>query len=179
MLILTSQSAHPFQLSEFRDHVGIGYTDDDPALQRSLDTAVVFWEQSTRWFTRTTGFTLDWYTPSATVHAGGGVLAMSAVDRLDPDGSTIESVTADWYLTRGLGEERVQLTDSGTFRNGHRYTGTFSVTVSSVDDTVRAAVYGMASHMFTNRDVVAANMSLTTIPYAVRAIVGLYQRGSL
>ena len=179
MLVVTSQSAHPFQLSEFRDHVGVGYTDDDPALQRSLDAAVILWEKSTRWFTRTTAFTLDWYTPAATVHAGGGTLAMSAVSRLDPDGSTTETVTSDWFLTRGLGEDCVNLTSSGTFKNGHRYTGTFSITVSSVEDTVRAAVYGLGTHMFMNRDVQITGTIATTIPYAVRAIIGLYQRGSL
>lgn len=179
MLIITTQSAHGFQLSEFRDHVGIDYTDDDPALQRSLDSAVVMWEKMTRWFTRDTTFTLDWYDSYAPVYAGGGSLSLSSVARLEPDGTTTATVTSDWYLTRSLGEHMVRLRSTGTFLANNRYTGTFSVDVTDVEDTVRAAVYAIGNHLFMNRDVVLTGTILTQIPYAVRAIVGLYQRGTL
>lgn len=179
MLIVTSQSAHPFQLAEFRDHVGIGYDDDDPALQRSLDAAVLFWETSTRSFTRTTSLTLDWYCPSEMIYLGGGTLAMSAVSRLDGDGTTTEDVSSQWYLNRTVGNYEATLTRSGVFRAGNRYTGTFTVTVSDIDPTVRAAVYGIANHLFMNRDVQITGTILATIPYAVRAIITMYQRGSI
>lgn len=179
MLVITSQSAQPFQLSEFRDHVGIGYTDDDPALQRSLDSAVLFWERSTSWFTRDTTFTLDWFNRSTLVHAGGGALALSAVSHLEVDGTTTSDQTASWYLTRSTGEYAVALRSTGTYYGTGRYTGTFTLTTGAVDDTVRAAVYGLGNHLFMNRDVQLTGTILTTIPYAVRAIVGLYQRGSL
>ena len=179
MLQITTQGTAPFQLAEFRDHVGIGYTDDDPALQRSLDAAVLFWEKATRHYTRTTVFTLDWFSPSSLVPAGGGALSMSQVVRHDPDGTTTETVTDDWMLTRSLGEHLVRLNSSGTCQYGNRYTGTFEVAVTEVDASVRAAVYGLGSHFFMNRDAVGAAATLQQIPFAVRALVGMYQRGSL
>jgi len=179
MLVITSQSAQPFQLSEFRDHVGIGYTDDDPALQRSLDSAVLFWEKATSWFTRDTTFTLDWFQRSTLVHAGGGAVALSSVAHLQVDGATTTDESSSWYLTRSSGEHAVALRSTGRYYGTGRYTGTFTVSASAVDDTVRAAVYGIGNHLFMNRDVQITGTTLTTIPYAVRAIVGLYQRGSL
>jgi len=178
MLQITSQSAHAFQLAEFRDHVGIGYTDDDPALQRSLDTAVTFWEHTTQFYTRDTTFTLDWYSMVSTVPVGGGTLALSSVVRLDPDGSTTETVTSDWFLTRTLGEQVVRLTDAGDFRNGHRYTGTFTVTAADVTADVKAAVFALGNHFFMNRSTVE-EVSMYTVPFSVRAIIGMYQKGML
>jgi len=178
MLQITSQSAHAFQLSEFRDHVGIGYTDDDPALQRSLDTAVAYWEHATQYYVRDTTFTLDWYTPVSSVPVGGGTLALSAVSRLDTDGTTTATVTSDWFLTRTLGEYVVRLTDAGDFRNGNRYTGTFTVTAAAVDPTIKAAIYSLGHHFFTNRQAVE-EVQMYTVPFAVRAIITMYQKGMM
>ena len=51
---ITSQSAHNFQLSAFRDHCRIPWTDDNSALQRSLDAGVSMWEKATNWYLRAT-----------------------------------------------------------------------------------------------------------------------------
>jgi len=178
MLLITSQSAHALQLAEFRDHIGIGYTDDDPVLQRSLDAAVLFWERQTQYYIRNTTFTLDWYTASAPVHVGGGSLALSSVARLAPDGTTTATVTSDWFLTRSLGDYVVRLTDTGDFRNGYRYTGTFTVTAATVVADVKAAIFGLGHHLFTYR-AAAEEVSIHTVPFSVRAIIGLYQKGSM
>ena len=176
MLLIQTQSAHALQLSEFRDHVGIGYTDDDPALQRSLDAAVAFWEKSTRHFIRDTTVTIDWYSTTAMIAIGGGTVALSAVSRLALDGSTSTTVTSDWYLTRSLGGYAVQLVSGGDFRNNERYTGTFTITADTIDPTVKAAIYGIGNHLFTHR-MVAEDVAVQTVPYAVRAIIGMFQRG--
>ena len=55
---ITAQTAHGFQLSEFRDHCRIPWTTDDPAIQRSLDGGVSMWETSTNWYLRATTITL-------------------------------------------------------------------------------------------------------------------------
>ncbi len=178
MLQITSQSAHGFQLSEFRDHVGIGYTDDDPALQRSLDTAVTYWEHATHHYTRDTTFTLDWYSTVQLVPASGGTLTMSSVTSLAPDGTTSATVTSSWFLNRSLGQHFVQLTDTGTFKQNYRYTGTFSLTADSIVPDVKAAIYGLGHHLFTYRSV-AEEVAVHTVPFSVRAIIGLYQKGSL
>lgn len=176
MLLISSQTAHALQLSEFRDHVGIGYTDDDPALQRSLDGAVAFWEKATRHYIRNTTVTIDWYATSAMLSIGGGTVALSSVSRLALDGSTATTVTSDWYVTRSLGGYSVQLVSGGDFRTNERYTGTFTVTADTIDPTVKAAIYGIGHHLFTNRGV-GDEVAIQTVPYAVRAIIGMFQRG--
>ena len=176
MLQITSQSAHGFQLSEFRDHVGIGYTDDDPALQRSLDTAVTYWEHATHHYTRNTTFTLDWYTTVQVVPASGGTLTMSSVTDLAPDGTTSATVTSSWFLNRSLGQHFVQLTDIGTFKQNYRYTGTFSVAAAPVDSTVKAAIYGLGNHFFTYRSA-GEEVSVYNVPFTVRAIIQMHSRG--
>jgi uncharacterized phiE125 gp8 family phage protein len=176
MLQITSQSAHAFQLSEFRDHVGIGYTDDDPALQRSLDAAITYWEHATGNYTRDTTFTLDWYTASSVVAVSGGTLVMSAVSRLAPDGATSATVTSDWFLTRDLGQYVVRLTDAGDYRNGYRYTGTFTVTAAAIEPTAKAAIYGLGNHLFTYRSV-GEEVMVHQVPFTVRAIIQMYSRG--
>ena len=178
MLQITTQSAHAFQLSEFRAHVGIGYTDDDPALQRALDTAVTYWEHVTQFYTRNTTFTLDWYQMVASVPVGGGIVALSSVSRLAPDGTTTATVTSDWFLTRTLGEYVVRVTDTGDFRQNYRYTGTFAVAAAAVTPDVKAAVFALGNHFFMNRSTVE-EVALYTVPFSVRAIVGMYQKGMM
>lgn len=176
MLILTSQTAHGFQLSEFRDHVGIGYTDDDPALQRSLDAAVVHWEKATRHYVRDTSFTFDWWQTLTYLDVGGGSITLSAVSRLSNDGTTSTTVTDDWFLTRLHGGYAVQLVMGANFRNDERYTGTFSITADAVDPNVKAAIYALGHHFFTYRQA-GEEVAVQTVPFAVRAIIGMYSRG--
>ena len=178
MLLISSQSPHALQLSEFRDHVGIGYTDDDPALQRSLDSAVAFWEKSTQHYIRDTTCTLDWYATSKLVPISGGSVAMSSVVRLAGDGTTETTVTSDWYLSRLAGSRSVMLKTGADFRSSERYTGTFTVTAAATDPTVKSGIYGIALHLFTNR-AVAEEVAMQTVPYSVRAIVGLFQGASI
>lgn len=178
MLLITSQSAHALQLAEFRDHIGIGYTDDDPVLQRSLDAAVRFWERQTQYYIRDTTFTLDWWSPYAPVDVGGGSMSLSSVVRLHNDGSTTTTVTSDWFLNRQLGSYVVQLKSTGSFYNGNRYTGTFTLTADSIVPDVKAAIYGLGHHLFTYRSA-AEEVAIYTVPFSVRAIIGLYQKGSM
>jgi uncharacterized phiE125 gp8 family phage protein len=178
MLQITTQSAHGLQLSEFRDHVGIGYTDDDPALQRALDAAVVFWERSTNHYIRDTTATVDWWSTTEPVPLGGGTVALSSVVRLDPDGSTTTTVTSDWYLTRTMGSFSVQLVQGGNFRNEERYTGTFTVTADAIDPTAKSAIYAIANHLFTYRSV-GEEVAVQTVPFSVRAIVGMFSKGTM
>lgn len=110
------------------------------------------------------------------ISIGGGAVALTGVSRLALDGATSTDVTSDWYLSRSMGGYAVRLVAGGDFRNNERYTGTFTVTADTIDPTVKAAIYGIGNHLFTHR-MVGEDVAVQTVPYAVRAIIGMFQRG--
>ena len=101
---------------------------------------------------------------------------MSSVTDLAPDGTTSATVTSSWFLNRSLGQHFVQLTDTGTFKQNYRYTGTFSVAAATVDSTVKAAIYGLGQHFFTYRSA-GEEVSVYNVPFTVRAIIQMHSRG--
>lgn len=175
MYDIVTQTAHGLQLSEFRDHCRIPWTDDDTSLQRSLDGAVLAWERMTSHFIRST--TIDIALSPGQIVPFGPELTLDSVTARDLDDDTTEDVSADWDLRRGWGATVVALRPGSSWSpTVNEYT--FRITAAGATDSIiKSAIYGIGEHLFQHRGVVDAT-GFQNLPYTVRAIVGNYQKGS-
>lgn len=177
----TRSTARPFALADFRDYCGIDYTDDDAALQRSLDAAVFLWEKWTNYYLRDTVAELDLdyiynnRIPGAAIQQPD-LLAVSAISR---EGNQTD-VTADWEVQRGPAGYVVSLKYSKSWDSHNRYQSLlgFTMAASSIPPEVRSAVYGIGLHLFRNR-AAADEVALQVVPYAIRSVIQQYQQGVL
>lgn len=175
MYDIVTQSAHAYQLSEFRDHCRIPWTDDDPALTRSLDAAVLAWERMTSHFTRAT--TIDMCLAPGQLIPFGPDPTLVSVTARDLEDDTTETVTSDWDIRRGWGASTVHLRPgSKWYPSTDEYTFRISTTGSS-DAVMKSAIFGIGEHLFQHRGVVES-AGFQDIPYTVRAIVSNYQKGT-
>ena len=175
MYDIVTQSDHNYQMAEFRDHARIPWTDDDAALQRSLDAAVVAWERMTSHFVRAT--TIDIQLAPAQVVPFGPDPTLVSVTATNLKDDTTDNVTADWAIRRGWGASVVTLRPSAKwYPSDNQYTFRIS-TAGGSDAVVKSAIFGIGEHLFQHRGVVDGT-GFQDIPYTVRAIVGNYQKGS-
>ena len=175
MLEIVTQTAHAYQLSEFRDHCRIPWTDDDPAIQRSLDAAVLSWERMTNHYVRAT--TIDCTLKPGDIIPFGPAPTLTSVTQVDLDTDAETTVTADWAIRRGWGASVMTLRSDGDWIPGE-YEYVFRLaTAGSSDAMIKAAIFGIGEHFFQHRGVVDAG-GYVEIPYTVRAIVSNYQKGS-
>ncbi len=175
MLEIVSQSDHAYQLSEFRDHCRIPWTDDDPAIQRSLDAAVLSWERMTNHYIRAT--TIDCNLRPGEMIPFGPDPTLVSVTQTDLDTDAETTVTSQWAVRRQWGSAVMTLRSDGDwFPAEYAYTFRLSTT-GSTDAMIKAAIFGIGEHFFQHRGVVDPG-TVTQIPYTVRAILSNYQKGS-
>lgn len=171
---ITAQTAHSFQLSEFRDHCRIPWTDDDPALQRSLDAGVTLWERSTNWFLRNTTVSIA-VKPGMAVPFGPAPVLASMTKY--EDGISLGAVSTEWFLANVWGGREFSLTSTGSWSPAYEYLA--SVTVAGdVRPDVKVAVFDLGNHMFTDREGVSP-VTMHNIPLSLRTLIANYQLGGL
>lgn len=172
-------TARPFALADFRDYCGIDYTDDDAALQRSLDAAVGLWEKWTNYFVRdtTAELDLDFITNNRIPGAAVQAPVLNAVLATDREG-TIEDKTADWEVQRGPAGYVVSLKYGKAWDSENRYEAVlvFTQPATTIPAEVRSAIYGIGLHLFRNR-AAADEVALQVVPYAIRSVIQQYQQG--
>lgn len=172
---ITSQTAHSFQLSEFRDHCRVPWTDDDPALQRSLDGAVSLWERFTNWFLRATVVEIA-ITPGMIVPFGPSP-ALSTVTEYRW-GVSEGLVSTEWYLKNVWGSRSFRLTDTGTWSPDYEYIA--SVTVAGeVSPAAKVAVFDLGNHLFTDREGTVTGVAISEVPLSLRTLIQNHQLGGL
>ena len=171
---ITSQSAHNFQLSAFRDHCRIPWSDDNSALQRSLDAGVSMWEKATNWYLRATTVEIA-ILPGMQVPFGPSP-TISSVTKYR-DGVSEGAVTTDWYLANVWGATEFRLTASGTWDTRCEYRASMSVT-GDVPADVKVAVFDLGNHLFTDREGVST-MTYNEVPLSLRTLIQNYQLGGL
>jgi len=171
---IISQTAHTLQLAEFRDHCRIPWTDDDPALQRALDAAVLLWESTTNWYTRNTVVRFDAFANMCL--PGGPDIELVEVQRVE-DGADVEDVTASWFIRKQYGAFKLQAMRSGAhtynpnsdYRADVRYLGTLPA-------SVKFGVYDWAHVLFRDRTGVE-HTAAQKMPLSLQSIIAGYQRG--
>ena len=171
---ITSQSAHNFQLSAFRDHCRIPWTDDNSALQRSLDAGVSMWEKATNRYLRATAIEIA-ILPGMQVPFGPSP-TISSVTKYR-DGVSEGAVTTDWYLANVWGATEFRLTASGTWDTRCEYRAAVAVT-GDVSPLVKCAVFDLGNHLFSDREGVS-NFAMTDVPISLRTIIQNHQLGGL
>ena len=176
MLEIVTQTAHAYQLSEFRDHCRIPWTDDDPAIQRSLDAAVLSWERMTNHYVRAT--TIDCTLKPGDIVPFGPAPTLTSVTQVDLDTDAETTVTTDWAIRRGWGASVMSLRSDGDWIPAEYEYRFRLATAGSSDAMIKAAVFGIGEHFFKNRGLVETGTIVVDIPYTVRAIVSNYQKGS-
>jgi len=172
---ITSQSAHNFQLAAFRDHCRIPWSDDNSALQRSLDAGVTLWETMTNWFTRATTVEIAITVPGMQIPFGPDS-TISSVTKYK-DGVSQGAVTSDWYLSNGWGAAAFRLTASGSWDAHCEYRASVSV-VGDVTPLVKCGVFDLGNHLFSDREGVS-NFAMTDVPISLRTIIQNHQLGGL
>jgi len=171
---ITSQSAHNFQLAAFRDHCRIPWSDDNSALQRSLDAGVTLWETITNWYTRATTVEIA-ILPGMQVPFGPSP-TISSVTKYR-DGVSQGAVTTDWYLANVWGATEFRLTASGSWDARCEYRASMAVT-GDVSPLVKCGVFDLGNHLFSDREGVS-NFSMTDVPISLRTIIQNHQLGGL
>ena len=174
-MYIVSQTAHTLQLAEFRDHCRIPWTDDDPALQRSLDAAVRLWEASTNWYIRTTRVRFNAY--AGLCIPGGPSLALTEVFK-QIDGVDDTDVTSSWFLEHQYGGWKLQAKRQPTVSYNPHDTYRADVTYSGVvSDAVKMGIYDWAHLLFREREGMIVGTSVSKIPMTLQSIVQQFQRG--
>lgn len=171
---ITSQTAHTLQLAEFRDHCRIPWTEDDPALQRSLDAAVLLWESATNWFVRQTVVSFDAY--ANMVIPGGPDPTIVDVFTV-VDGANDQDVTASWFISNKYGVYRLNAKRSGSpaYSPHEEYIARIEYP-GSLPASVKLGIYDWAHVLFRDR-VGVEFASAVKMPLSLQSIITQHQRG--
>ena len=174
---ITAQTAHGFQLSEFRDHCRIpsSWSENDPSLQRSLDGAVSLWEVSTNWYLRATTIEIA-ILPGMSVPFGPSP-TLTSVAR-NQYGVLVSTVTTEWYIKRRWGARAFGQTATGTWSPAYEYIATMQVP-GSVTPAVKAGVFDLGHHLFQDRRGVIEGVTPADVPLSLRTILTNHQLGGL
>ena len=172
---ITAQTAHGFQLSEFRDHCRIPWTTDDPAIQRSLDGGVSMWETSTNWYLRATTITMP-ITPGLTVPIGPDPTITSVAK--NQYGALVATVTAEWYVNRRYGARAFEQSATGTWSPAFEYIATMQI-AGSVTPAAKAAVFQLGYNLWQDRRGSVVGAMVAEIPHSLRTIISNHQLGGL
>ena len=172
---ITSQSAHNFQLAAFRDHCRIPWSDDNSALQRSLDAGVTLWETITNWYTRATTVEIAITVPGMQIPFGPAA-TISSVTKYK-DGVSQGAVTTDWYLANGWGAAAFRLTASGSWDAHCEYRASMAV-VGDVTPLVKCGVFDLGNHLYRDREGVS-NFTMTSVPVSLQTIIQNHQLGGM
>lgn len=171
---IISQSDHTLQLSEFRDHCRIPWTDDDPALQRSLDAAVILWESATNWYIRQTRVRFDAYANMCI--PGGSDVSLTEVYTV-VDGADDTDVSSSWYLRKQYGTYKLMVKSSPAVAYSPQTMYRADVTYAgALPMSVKLGIYDWGHVLFRDRTGVEHTQA-HKMPLSLQSIVMQYQQG--
>ena len=181
MIEFVSKADHPFQLAEFRDHIRLSTTDDDPAAQRSLDAAVEAVESWTGRLTRAciVDQSEGYFIPPFRAAYYPVVDATTTVTRYDSELDTSDDVSSYYYVLKSRGGYHL-VPVVGSYLDTIKKTVTWRYTAGNTDvpANLKLAIFGVAAHWFENRELVN-EARLDTVPIAYRSIIEDYRNGEL
>ena len=172
MLEIVSQSAHGFTLADFRDHVRVSGDDHDDALQRALDLAVQFVENSAGIFLRTTSVR-EYFRGSPNPYRLGRLPNdYSAVTVTNTDTSATVASTA-YEVDQSTAWPRIRAKTAGAFAPDVVYSVAYSTGYTTVPPSLVVAVHEFAAMHFENRET-ATPVQMYAMPLAFSAILAQY-----
>ena len=171
MLEIVTQSAHPFTLADFRDHVRVTGTANDAALQRALDAAVVFVEGAAAVFLRSTTVRETFYgIPDRYRLSAGPVVSLDSVSEVESG----DVVSADDYrLDKSGAVPKLDAVNRGAFGTTLDYQVNYTVGFATVPTPLTVAVHATAALYFENREA-APPVQPYAVPLAVHALLAQY-----
>ncbi len=182
MVEFTSQDAHNFQLSEFLDHIRLDLGVDDPGAQRSLDGAVIMFENWTgRLLRRTTVVqSSDNHTPPFRAMYGPIVNATTTVNKIDRsvDPAVTSDVTEKFFVAKDTHTYLQKLPGARISYLRCGWTWQYDAGSATYPADIRLAVFGIGALVYENREL-ANGMPLDKVPVAYRSIIESYRMGDL
>ena len=182
MVEFSSQDAHNFQLSEFLDHIRLPLGVDDTGGQRSLDSAVVMFENWTgRLLRRTTVVqSSDNHTPPFRAMYGPVVDGTTTVNKIDRSVTPVVTtdVTASFYVAKDTHVYLQKLLRASVSYLRCGWTWQFDAGSTAYPADIRLAVFGVGALVYENREL-ANGMPLDKVPVAYRSIIESYRMGDM
>ncbi len=182
MIEFVSQDAHTFQLAEFLDHIRLSSGVDNAAAQRSLDAAVVAFENWTGLLTRECVIkqSHDNHVPPFRAMYGPVKNATTTVTKTDrtvtPATETV--VTDSFYISKDAFYYLIKLPRASVSYTRCSFLWQYTAGSTSFPATVKMAVYGIAALFYENREL-ANECSLDKVPVAYRSIIESYRNGDM
>ncbi len=178
---ISNLAAHPFQVSEFRDHLRLEITDDDPAVARSLDAAVRAVERWTGVMTRTAdvvqecGYAMPPFRAEVAYPT-----ALGMVNQINLESDVTTDITSKMALISGHGWVYAILRPRHYVERNSIYRWSYSVTpIAPFPDDLKLCIYGIGASWYENREQIQQNINLTKLPIAYRSILESYRDGML
>ena len=182
MIEFTSKNAHPFQLTEFLDHIRLVQGVDDTAAQRSLDAAVEAFENWTGLLTRrcTLLQTADNHTPPFRASYGPFIDATTTVTKIDRtvDPAVSTNVTDKFYIAKDTFYYLMKIPRASVSYTRCSFRWQYDAGSTSFPATVKMAIHGIGALFYENREL-ANECSLDKVPVAYRSIIESYRNGDM
>ena len=178
---ISSLGTHPFQISEFRDHLRLEITDDDPAVSRTLDAAVRAVERWTGIMTRSadvvqeTGYALPPFRAEV-----GYISSLGTISSINTIDDSATDVTSEFVMIRSHGWTYAVLRPRNYLERNNIFRWSYSVSAPSpIPDDLRICIYGIGATWYENREQIQQNINLTKLPIAYRSLLENFRDGML
>ena len=177
---LTNVSPHPFQISEFKDHIRLEITDDDPAAQRSLDTAVFAVEKWTGRITRTATVTQEcgYQRPHFRAEIGNPD-NIGTLTQIDPNTDVTTDITTKFFLYPSTGWWYGWLRPNKYIDANVLIRWVYTVTTPQIDPDLKLCIFGLAATFYENREQIQQNINLTKLPIGYRSLLDNFRDGAM
>ena len=176
MLEIVSQSELPFQLTTLRDHCRVTDRNQDPALQRAMDSAALMVERWTNCFLRTT--TVDAHfrgEPGPYRFEYGPIQSVTSVT--DATNSTTVS-TNSYELDKTAGWPQLRSINATAWLSRNAYTVRFVAGYTSVPKPLETCVFSLAATLFENRESMTPSQ-MHQLSVSMGSILMNYRMGSM
>ena len=175
---LTNVSAHPFQLSEFKDHIRLEITDDDPAAQRSLDTAVSAVERWTGRLTRSATITQEcgYYRPHFRAEIANPD-STGTLTQINPTPGATSDITSRFFLYPAIGWWYAFIRPQSSLEVNVLVRWVYTVTTPEIHPDLKLCIFGLAASFYENRSHVEQNINLSKLPTGYRSLLENFRDG--
>ena len=171
MIQVVTESALPFSLDEFRDHVRVSDRDHDPALRRALYAAAVDVENKAG--IRLRSATLyDYFRgmPEPFRFSAGPVNAVTEVKNITDD---VDVVSTAYELDLVGGWPSLRSLSGSAWTPTKTYRVKFTAGFSTVPPPLQVAVFELAAMHFENREA-ATPVQMYALPLSINSILQGY-----
>ena len=171
MIQVLTESALPFSLDEFRDHVRVSDRDHDPALRRALYAAAVDVETKAGIRLRSSSL-YDYFRgiPEPFRFSAGPVNSITVVrnmtDAADVAATAYElDLVGGWPTLRSL--------SNSAWSSSKTYRVTYAAGYASIPSPLQVAVFELAAMHFENREA-ATPVQMHALPFSINSILQGY-----